>query len=215
MKKLSAKEGNIIIICSDSSEQLLLSVMGKLRKIMGDKIGKYSSEYEFLWVDKFPMFEKDEVTGKLKPTHNPFTAPDESTLKFLNTTPEKVLSRQYDLVLNGIEMGSGSIRIRDPELQRNSLRAIGMTDKTIDDTFGFMLEALAYGAPIHGGIALGYDRLVATLYGSDDIREFILFPKNKKYESLIDGSPTPINTKRLNMTLEYLLKIRHSYLNLN
>ncbi len=197
IKKLGAEEGNIIIMCSDTSEQLLLGVMGKIRKEIGGRIGKYSSEYEFLWVDNFPLFEKDEVTGKMTPAHNPFTAPTEATAKFIDTEPGKVLSRQYDLVLNGVEIASGSIRIRDQELQRKILGLMGMSDKTIDETFGFFIEALGFGFPLEGGIALGYDRLVATLYGSENIRDFILFPKNKKYESPLDGSPTPINTKRL------------------
>ena len=197
LKKTSAKDGDLIIICSDVSEQLLLNAMGKLRKVLGDKIGKYTRDFEFLWVDNFPLFEKDEVTGKLKPAHNPFTAPTDDTIQFIDEHPEKVLSRQYDLVLNGVEIASGSIRIRDPEQQRRSFRLMGMSDQAIDSTFGFFIEALSYGAPLEGGIALGYDRVVQLLFGSGDMRDFILFPKNKKYESLIDGSPTPINTKRL------------------
>ncbi len=196
-KKLASKDGDIILIFSDVSEKLLLSSMGKIRKIIGDKIAKYSCEYSFLWIDDFPMFEKDEVTGKLKPAHNPFSAPKEETIKYIETEPEKALARQYDLVLNGMEIASGSIRIRDPEQQRKSLKMMGMTDKTIEDTFGFLIEALGYGAPIHGGIALGFDRLVALLSNSDNIRDFILFPKNKKYESPLDGSPTQISKKRL------------------
>ncbi len=196
-KKLASKDGDIILIFSDVSEKLLLSSMGKIRKIIGDKIAKYSCEYSFLWIDDFPMFEKDEVTGKLKPAHNPFSAPKEETIKYIETEPEKALARQYDLVLNGMEIASGSIRIRDPEQQRKSLKMMGMNDKTIEDTFGFLIEALGYGAPIHGGIALGFDRLVALLSNSDNIRDFILFPKNKKYESPLDGSPTQISKKRL------------------
>ncbi|MFP3289474.1 MAG: aspartate--tRNA ligase [Candidatus Micrarchaeota archaeon] len=194
---VDAKDGNIIVICSDPSETLLLNAMGKLRKLIGDKIGKYKSEYEFLWIDHFPLFEKDEITGKLKPSHNPFTAPTPETQDLIEKEPEKVLSRQYDLVLNGVEIGGGSIRINDAELQRKVLRAIGMSDEEIDNSFGFLIEALQYGAPIEGGIALGFDRFVALLYGEQDIKEFILFPKNKKYESPIDGSPTQIDPKRL------------------
>ncbi|MGC8710587.1 MAG: aspartate--tRNA ligase [Candidatus Micrarchaeia archaeon] len=194
---IKAEDGDIIVMCSDASEKLLLEVMGKLRKIIGDKVAKYSSEYEFLWVDEFPLFEKDEITGKLKPSHNPFTAPTPETAHLIETEPEKVLSRQYDIVLNGVEIGGGSIRINEAELQKRALHAIGMSDKSINDSFGFLIEALEYGAPIEGGIALGFDRLIALLYGETDIREFILFPKNKKYESLLDGSPTIINPKRL------------------
>jgi aspartyl-tRNA synthetase len=194
---VNAENGDIIVVCSDASEQLLLGSMGKLRKIIGDKIAKYSSDYEFLWIDNFPLFEKDEVTGKLKPSHNPFTAPSIETEHLIESEPEKVLSRQYDLVLNGVEVGGGSIRINNAELQKRSLRAIGMSDKAINDSFGFLIEGLEYGAPVEGGIALGFDRLIALLYGEADIKEFILFPKNKKYESPLDGSPTAINAKRL------------------
>jgi len=194
---VNAKNGDIIVICSDPSETLLLNAMGKLRKLIGDKIGKYNSEYEFLWIDHFPLFEKDDVTGKLKPSHNPFTAPTPETQDLIEKEPEKVLSRQYDLVFNGVEIGGGSIRINDAELQRKVLRTIGMSDREIDKSFGFLIEALQYGAPIEGGIALGFDRFVALLYGEQDIKEFILFPKNKRYESPIDGSPTQIDPKRL------------------
>ncbi len=197
LSKFAAKEGDVILVFADVSEKLLLNAIGKIRKIVGDKIGKYSEEYSFLWIDEFPMFEKDEVTGKLKPAHNPFSAPKEDTVKYMEKEPEKVVARQFDLVLNGVEIASGSIRIRDPQSQRKSLSMMGMSDNTINETFGFLLEALSYGTPIHGGMALGFDRLVAILSNSENIREFILFPKNKKYESPLDGSPTAINKKRL------------------
>jgi aspartyl-tRNA synthetase len=197
LSKLNANEGDVIIICSDASETLLLDVMGRVRREIGRKIGAFKSEFELLWVDNFPLFEKDEVTGKLKPSHNPFTAPTKATEKFIETAPEKVLSRQYDLVMNGMEMGSGSIRINDAKMQEEALLRIGMSRESIEKNFGFLLEALRYGAPIDGGIALGFDRLVTVLSHEEDIKEFILFPKNKKYESLLDGSPTPIDKKRL------------------
>ena len=108
-----------------------------------------------------------------------------------------MLSRQYDLVINGTEMGSGSVRIKDAEMQKRMLRMIGMSDSTIEDTFGFMIEALRYGAPMHGGIGIGLDRFVAILYKEEDIKEFVLFPKNKRFESFIDGSPTFVDKKRL------------------
>ncbi len=197
LERLGAKDGDIIILCSDTSEKLLLDVMGKIRRELGRKVGRFRSEYELLWVDHFPMFEKDEVTGKLKPAHNPFSAPTLGTEKYLEKEPDKVLSRQYDLVMNGTELGSGSIRINDADLQEKVLSLIGMNKESIERSFGFMLEALRYGAPIDGGIAIGFDRLVTILYGEEDIKEFVLFPKNKKYESLIDGSPTLIDRKRL------------------
>ncbi len=195
--KLDAKDGDVILMCSDVSDQLLLSVLGKIRKEVGRKIGKFSNEYEILWVDGFPLFEKDEVTNQFKPSHNPFTSPNPSTVRYMESEPEKVIGRQYDLVINGEECGGGSIRISNPDIQKAVFKTIGMTDEQIERTFGFMVEALRYGAPIHGGIALGLDRLLTILSNESDIREFILFPKNKKYESPIDGSPTDINDKRL------------------
>ncbi|MDE1827961.1 MAG: aspartate--tRNA ligase [Candidatus Micrarchaeota archaeon] len=197
LKKLSPKEGDVIIIGSDLSERLLLDALGKLRKVISDHIGIYGSEFSFLWVDEMPLFEMDEVTKKLKPAHNPVTAPTPETEKFLESEPQKVMSRQYDLVLNGYELGSGSIRIIDPEFQKKILRILGMSDKTIENSFGFLIEALSYGAPPHGGIGLGLDRIVALLSGENNIRDFILFPKNKRGELLLDGSPDQIDPKRL------------------
>lgn len=203
--KLNAKTGDIIIICSDTSERLLLDVMGKLRKTLGEKIGVFKSEFEFLWIEGFPMFERDEITNKMKPSHNPFTAPVPSMKDMLEKEPEKVLSRQYDLVLNGVELGSGSIRINDAETQAKIFKLMGMSIKELDETFGFFIEALKYGAPTEGGIALGFDRIAALLSNEVNIRELILFPKNKKFESPIDDAPSPVDPKRLKD--DYGLKI--------
>ena len=197
VKETGAQNGDIIIFSSDLSESLLLSVLGKLRKSIGDKLGEFEKEFSFVWVDQFPLFEKDEVTGKLKSSHNPFTAPTKESEKFLDSDPEKVVGRQYDLALNGYEICGGSIRIHDPEMQRKVLEKINMEEEKINQTFGFLLEALSYGAPIHGGIAMGLDRFVALISGSENIRDFILFPKNKKQELLVDLSPTKISAKRL------------------
>ncbi|MCW1302003.1 MAG: aspartate--tRNA ligase [Candidatus Parvarchaeota archaeon] len=197
IKKVNGAEGDIIIIGTDSSESLLLSAMSKLRRIIGIKIGKFKEDYSFLWVDRFPVFEEDEITKKLVPMHNPFVMPTDDSLKLIDSKPAEMIGRRYDLVLNGVEVGGGSIRIHDHELQRKILKIMGLDDKEIDESLGFLIEALSYGAPIHGGIALGLDRFVATLAGEDDIREFILFPKNRKFESFIDGSPKPVSEKRL------------------
>ncbi|MDE1859958.1 MAG: aspartate--tRNA ligase, partial [Candidatus Micrarchaeota archaeon] len=196
-KKLDAKNGDIIIAGADLSEKILLDALGRLRKVIGDKIGAYNAEYAFLWVDEFPLFEINEVTGKSVPAHNPFTSPTKSTIQYLDKNPEKVRGRQYDLVLNGMELGSGAIRINDPKLQRKIMHMFGMDEKTIEKNFGFFIEALSYGTPVEGGIGLGLDRIVAMLGGSGNIREFILFPKNKKFESAVDMSPSAIDPKRL------------------
>lgn len=201
MKKLAPGDGDVIIIGADLSEKLLLEALGKLRKIISDKIGAYSKKYSFIWVEKFPLFEMDEVTKKLKSSHNPVTAPTEDTLKLLDSHPEKVIGRQYDLALNGEEVGGGSIRINDPALQKKIFKMMGM-EEVAERTFGFMYRALSYGTPPHGGIALGLDRLVAELSGENNIRDFILFPKNKRFELPIDGSPSEINQKRLKEDFE-------------
>lgn len=196
-KRLDAKNGNIIIMGADLSENVLLGALGRLRKTIGEKIGIYNSDHAFLWVDEFPLFEINEVTGKAAPAHNPFTAPIESTLEHLDKHLEKVLGRQFDLVLNGSELGSGAIRINDPKLQRKIMQLFGMDDAIIEKNFGFFIEALSFGTPVEGGMGLGLDRIVALLSGSVNIRDFILFPKSKRFESSVDMSPTPIDQKRL------------------
>ncbi len=197
LAKLGAKDGYLVVIGADLSSNVLLTGLGKVRRIIGNRIGAFNEDFSFVWIDGFPEFDVDEVTGTLKPAHNPFTSPTPDTMQYLDTKPELVIGRQYDLVLNGYELGSGSIRINDPALQTKVLRKMGMSDKAIDETFGFLIEALSYGAPIHGGMALGLDRLVTLLAKKENIRDFILFPKNKKQELLVDGSPTWISEKRL------------------
>jgi aspartyl-tRNA synthetase len=205
LAKTGAKNGDVIIIGADASENVLLAALSKLRRIIGIKIGKFEKEHAFLWVDRFPLYEKDEVTGKLQPAHNPFVAPTEETIKYLDNAPEKVLGKRYDLVLNGIEVAGGSMRIHDPELQRKVLKNMGLSDKEIENSLGFLIDGLSYGAPIHGGAAIGLDRFVAVLAGDDDIKEFILFPRNRKFESPLDNSPSSINPKRLKD--DYNLKV--------
>lgn len=197
ISKTGAKEGDLIVIGADLSENVLLAAMSKLRRVVGIKMGGFKTEYAFLWVDHFPLFEKEEINGKLQPAHNPFVAPTEDTLKYIDLNPEKVIGKRYDLVLNGIEIAGGSIRINDAELQTKILRAIGLSDKEIENSLGFLVDALAHGAPIHGGAAIGLDRFVATLAGEDDIKEFILFPRNRKFESPLDNSPSEIAKERL------------------
>jgi aspartyl-tRNA synthetase len=203
--RMNLKEGDILLIAGDLDEDTLLEAMAKVRRKVGIDVGKFEKEYAFVWVDHFPLFEKDKITGELKPAHNPFVAPTEDTVHLLDTAPEKVLGKRYDLVLNGVEVGGGSLRIHKPELQRKVLKIMGLSDEEIDRSLGFLIEALSYGAPIHGGIALGLDRFVATVAGEDNIKEFILFPKTKKFESPLDGSPSEIDPKRLQE--DYNIKI--------
>ncbi len=196
-ERLGTKNGDLIIMGADLSESLLLNSLGRIRKEICDHIGNPKIPFAFIWITDFPLFEKDEVTGKLSPSHNPFTSPLKEHYSLLDTDPENVIGRQYDIVLNGWEIGGGSIRITDPKIQRKIFEIIGVQKENINNTFGFILNALSYGTPIHGGIALGLDRTIVLLNKTDNIRDFILFPKNKKFELLMDGSPTKINKKRL------------------
>lgn len=197
ISSLKAKDGDIIIFAADLDEMLLLQALGKVRKMVGDKIGKFNSKFSFLWVIDFPLFEADNITKKLKPSHNPFTAPFNEDLEMLEKEPEKVRGRQFDLVLNGNEVGGGAVRINDADLQLKILKMIGMPEEEAMDTFGFLINALKYGAPEDIGFAIGLDRFVTVLKEKQSIRDFILFPKTKSFDSPIDGSPTKIEDKRL------------------
>ncbi len=197
ISKFNAEDGDIIIFAADLDEQLLKEVLGKLRKIIGDKIGKFKQKFSFVWIVDFPLFEVDRVNGKLKPAHNPFTAPTIDDMKLLDNEPEKVRGRQFDLVLNGNEVGGGAIRINNSELQLKILEMIGIENKEAMETFGFLIESLKYGAPEDAGFAVGLDRFVAVLKEKQNIRDFILFPKTRSFDSPIDGSPTKIDSKRL------------------
>jgi aspartyl-tRNA synthetase len=156
-----------------------------------------ASGWHFLWVTDFPLFEEDPKTGEPAPSHHPFTSPRVEDLEHIETDPLRVMSRAYDIVLNGVELGSGSVRIFDPELQRRVLRAVGVTDEEIEERFGFFLEALDYGVPPHAGIAPGIDRLVALICGAEGIREVIAFPKTTEATSPLDGSPSPVSPAQL------------------
>jgi aspartyl-tRNA synthetase len=206
LNKLKAQEGDIIIFGADMDEDLLLQAIGKARKIIGDKIGKFTEQFSFLWVIDFPLFELDKITGKLKPSHNPFTAPYDEDIKFLDSNPGKVRGRQFDLVLNGNEIGGGAVRINNREMQLKILDMIGIHEEDAMKNFGFLIEALSYGAPKDIGFAIGLDRFVMLLKGAQSIRDFILFPKTKSFESPIDGSPTIIENSRLSD--DYNLEIR-------
>ncbi len=142
----------------------------------------------FCWVVDFPLFEKHPGTP-LFPAHHPFTAPSTDSLQSLEGSPESARARAYDLVLNGVELGSGGVRIHSPKLQRRIFSILGLSDDEIEEQYGYFLQALEFGAPPHAGIALGFDRLVTLLLGETDIRETIAFPKSKSGESAMDGTP--------------------------
>ena len=174
-------------------EQRAQEALGHLRLKIRDEYDLTDPEnHAFVWVVDFPLFEWDEDDG-WTPAHHIFTMPDEEHVDSFADDPANTLSQSYDLALNGVELGSGSIRVSDPELQRDLLEFIGVGRDEAEKKFGFLLDAYQYGAPIHGGIALGVERICALLTGKNDIREVIAFPKNQQARNPMDGSPTPID----------------------
>ncbi|MBI2575321.1 aspartate--tRNA ligase, partial [Candidatus Woesearchaeota archaeon] len=173
-------------------------VLSRLRDKLGKELGMINEkEFRFCWVVDFPMFEWKEDEQKWDFSHNPFSMPKKEHIALLEKSPEKVHAELYDAVLNGTELGSGAIRINNPELQEKVFGVVGMTKEKAERRFGFLLEAYKYGAPVHGGMGLGLDRLVALMQGFNDIREVIAFPKTKAAENPMDSSPSDIDEKHM------------------
>jgi len=187
---------------SDAGDALLLfageptatlAIAGRMRNEIGERCGLRDPEkFAFCWVTDFPYLEIDEETGKPAPAHHPFTSPGEGQWDLIDTDPLAMRAQHYDMVLNGTELGSGSIRIHKPDQQRRIFTMLGMTDEQIEERFGFFMKALEYGAPPHGGMALGIDRIVMLICGETSIREVIAFPKNQNGRDLMMDAPTPI-----------------------
>jgi aspartyl-tRNA synthetase len=170
-----------------------LAVAGRMRNEIGERCGMRDPEkFAFCWVTDFPYLEIDAETGKPAPAHHPFTSPGEGQWDLIDSNPLAMRAQHYDMVLNGYELGSGSIRIHKPEQQRRIFTMLGMTAEQIEDRFGFFMKALEYGAPPHGGMALGIDRIVMLICGETSIREVIAFPKNQNGRDLMMDAPTPV-----------------------
>ena len=192
-----AKKGSVIFFVADKKKPVA-DVLGKLRQELGRRLGLINEkEMKFCWVVDFLMFEWNTEENRWEAAHHMFTAPKQEHIALLEKNPEKVLGRLFDVVLNGTELGSGSIRINDPELQERVMKVVGLSHDDAKRKFGFLLDAYRYGAPVHGGMGLGFDRTVAMMLGLHDIREVIAFPKNKKAENPMDGSPSGIEEKQM------------------
>ncbi len=174
-----------------------LRALGELRRDFVLERTQGKQLFSFVWVTEFPLLEWSEEEQRLVSVHHPFTSPREEDLAFLETEPAKVMARAYDLVLNGYEIGGGSIRIHDLEVQRRVFRALSLSEAEAQEKFGFLLEALSLGAPPHGGIALGFDRIVMLLAGETSIREVIPFPKTTSALCLLTNSPSPVSDRQL------------------
>ena len=192
-----AKPGDLILICSDKPK-VVFDTLGFLRREIARRMGLLDDkQYNLLWVVDFPMFEEDDETGALKAMHHPFTCPKLDQVHLLDTTPADVKANAYDIVLNGVELGGGSIRIHDKDLQAKMFEVLGLTKEECEEKFGFLIEAFKYGAPPHGGLAYGLDRLVMLLLGEQSIREVIAFPKKQNAQCLVSEAPAPVDKAQL------------------
>ncbi len=189
-QRLDLEPGDIVFFVADQPK-VTNEALGQLRNELARRLGLIDDkEFKFTWITHFPMFEYDETEKRYQALHHPFTAPMESDLDKLESNPLEVNSRAYDLVLNGIEIGGGSIRIHDSELQQRVLKCLGIGEEEAKEKFGFLLEALTFGAPPHGGLAFGLDRLVMLICGEDSIRNVIAFPKTQKATCLMTQAPS-------------------------
>jgi aspartyl-tRNA synthetase len=204
-KRIAMEPGDLVFFVADQPKVVNES-LGHLRNHLGKTLGLIAEdEFNFLWVTRFPMFEYDETEKRLQALHHPFTSPLEEDLDRLAKEPLAVKSRAYDLVLNGFEIGGGSIRNHQRNIQEKVFEALKMDRGTYEGKFGFLLEALDFGAPPHGGIAIGYDRLVMLMCGQSSIRDVIAFPKTQKAACSLTGAPADIDKEQLD---ELYLKLK-------
>lgn len=204
-EKCGAKASDLILVLS-GDKAATQKQMNELRLHMGNELGlRKKGEYKPLWVIDFPLLEWDEESERYHAMHHPFTSPKAEDFSKLDTAPGEVNANAYDLVINGVEIGGGSIRIHDKEIQSRMFDLLGFSKEEAQDQFGFLMGAFEYGAPPHGGIAFGFDRLCATLSGQESIRDFIAFPKNNQGRDMMIDAPAPISSEQL-AELELRLK---------
>ena len=195
---MNANPGDMILILAGEREKTL-TALSELRLEMGNRLGlRKKDKFVPLWIIDFPLLEWDEEQKRFFAMHHPFTSPMAEDLALLEKDPGKVRANAYDLVINGVEIGGGSIRIHDASIQKQMFKVLGFSDEEANDQFGFLLNAFKYGAPPHGGVAFGFDRWVAMFGGQDSIRDFIAFPKNNSGRDVMLDSPSHISEKQLN-----------------
>lgn len=196
IERTEAGKGDVVLIVADR-KKTALAVLGALRLTAARRLGIIPDRYNFLWITEFPFFEYNEETGSWDAMHHPFTKPLDECVQYLDSAPEKVFADAYDLVLNGIELSSGSIRITDPELQKHMFKALGLSDEEAYLKFGFLTDAFKYGAPPHGGMGIGLDRLAMLICGCDNLRDVIAFPKVSNSSELMSGAPSEVDKAQL------------------
>ena len=196
--KMQSRPGDLILIISGPDTQKARKQLCELRLLMGGRLGlRDKNKFALLWVVDFPMFEWSEEEGRLMAMHHPFTAPKPEDVGLLDSAPERVCANAYDMVCNGVEVGGGSIRIHDAELQAKIFKALGFTPESAQEQFGFLMNAFKYGAPPHGGLAYGLDRWVSIFAGLDSIRDCIAFPKNNNGRDVMLDAPSTVDQKQL------------------
>ncbi|MBO7690739.1 MAG: Asp-tRNA(Asn)/Glu-tRNA(Gln) amidotransferase GatCAB subunit C, partial [Clostridia bacterium] len=192
------EKGDLALIIADTNNKHVLSILGALRQTMAKKLDLIpEGQYDLLWIVEMPFFEFDEELGEWVAMHHPFTAPMDECLEYLETDKGNVRAQSYDLVLNGIELSSGSIRITDPELQSRIFDLLGMTKEEAYEKFGFLLDAFQYGPPPHGGMGIGLDRLVMQMIGAETLRDVVAFPKTKDASEPMTDCPSPADAEQL------------------
>ncbi len=194
---VGAKVGDLILICADKNK-VVWDALGALRLEVAEKNGLLNNnEYKFLWVTEFPLFEYSEEEQRYEAMHHPFTSPMDEDLDKLETEPQNVRAKAYDMVLNGCELGGGSIRIYSRDIQNTMFKCLGFTEEDAQERFGFLLDAFKFGAPPHGGLAFGLDRMIMLMTGADSIRDVIAFPKVKDASCLLTDAPNIVEQKQL------------------
>ncbi|MFH0999630.1 MAG: aspartate--tRNA ligase, partial [Bacteroidota bacterium] len=204
--RFDAKPGDLMLVLSGSSAEVRKQ-LNDLRLEMGNRLGyRNSKTFAPLWVVDFPLLEWDDLSRRFHAMHHPFTSPKKEDISLLETSPEKVRANAYDLVINGVEIGGGSIRIHDRELQKLMFKHLGFTEAEAQSQFGFLMDAFEFGAPPHGGVAFGFDRLTALFGGSDSIRDYIAFPKNNSGRDMMIDSPSKVAQEQLDELMLNLVK---------
>ena len=197
-EKAQAEKGDVILVVASDDMDVVYAALGALRLHIAKKFQLFDpNQFNFLWVTNFPLFEYDKEEQRFVAKHHPFTMPKDEDIQYIDTDPGRCCAKAYDMVLNGVELGGGSIRITNPELQNKMFKTLGFTEERIRDNFGFLVEAYKYGAPPHGGMAYGLDRLCMLMAGKDSIRDVIAFPKVQNSGEVMSGCPDYIEPKQM------------------
>ena len=198
-EKAQAEKGDVILVVASDDMDVVYASLGALRLHIAKKFELFDPEqFNFLWVTNFPLFEYDKEEQRFVAKHHPFTMPKDEDIPYIDTDPGRCCAKAYDMVLNGVELGGGSIRITNPELQHKMFKTLGFTEERISENFGFLVEAYKYGAPPHGGMAYGLDRLCMLMAHKDSIRDVIAFPKVQNSGEIMSGCPDYIEPKQMN-----------------